>query len=53
MPSGGFQEAGPNQKKSAESLSNMDGEKAKQWKSFWVPELSTTAEATKVEKPVC
>ncbi|KAH7728921.1 hypothetical protein AAVH_03294 [Aphelenchoides avenae] len=51
MPSGGFQEAGPNQKKSTDSLSNMAGEKAKQWRSFWVPELSTTAEATKVEKP--
>jgi len=33
------------------SVSNMAGEKAKQWNSFWVPELSTTAEATKVEKP--
>uniref|UniRef100_A0A915CUJ3 Nitric oxide synthase-interacting protein homolog n=1 Tax=Ditylenchus dipsaci TaxID=166011 RepID=A0A915CUJ3_9BILA len=33
------------------SVSNMAGEKAKQWNSFWVPELIKTAEPTKVEKP--
>ncbi|KAI6192029.1 Nitric oxide synthase-interacting protein-like protein [Aphelenchoides bicaudatus] len=34
-----------------ESISNMHGDRAKQWKSFWVPELTTTAEADKIEKP--
>lgn len=38
-------------KKSVESVSNMAGEKAKEWKSFWVPELNPTAEPTKIEKP--
>lgn len=46
---------GPSSKKNKDSeeegVSNMAGEKAKQWKSFWIPELSTTAEADKVEKP--
>jgi nitric oxide synthase-interacting protein len=34
-----------------EGVSNMSGDKANKWKSFWVPELSTTAEADRVEKP--
>jgi hypothetical protein len=35
------------------SVSNMAGSKSKEWRSFWVPELNPTAEATKFEKPVC
>lgn len=35
-----------------ESVSNMTGERAKQWRSFWVPELTTTAEPDRIEKPV-
>jgi hypothetical protein len=45
----------PGSKKSKddkEGVSNMSGEKANQWKSFWVPELSTSAEADRAEKPV-
>lgn len=34
-----------------ESVSNMTGERAKQWRSFWVPELTTTAEPDRIEKP--
>uniref|UniRef100_A0A914NJP0 Nitric oxide synthase-interacting protein homolog n=1 Tax=Meloidogyne incognita TaxID=6306 RepID=A0A914NJP0_MELIC len=34
-----------------ESISNMEGAKAKEWKSFWVPVLSTTAEPDRIEKP--
>lgn len=33
------------------SISNIAGSKAKEWRSFWVPELHPTAEATKLEKP--
>lgn len=35
-----------------ESVSNMEGEKASEWKSFWVPVLTTTAEPDRIEKPV-
>ena len=35
-----------------ESVSNMVGAKAKEWRSFWVPGLNPTAEASKIEKPV-
>lgn len=37
---------------STESVSNMAGEKADKWNNFWVPQLSETAEDTKIEKPV-
>ncbi|CAD5234294.1 unnamed protein product [Bursaphelenchus xylophilus] len=46
--------AGPSNKKDKydeESLSNMAGDKAKKWNSFWVPELQSTAEVSKMEKP--
>jgi nitric oxide synthase-interacting protein len=33
------------------SVSNMAGDKAQKWNSFWVPELTTTAEPDKVAKP--
>jgi len=36
-----------------ESVSNMAGDRAKEWKSFWVPQLQATAEETQLEKPVC
>jgi len=36
---------------SVESVSNMAGAKANEWRSFWVPELNPTAELTKIEKP--
>ena len=35
-----------------DSVSNMAGARASQWKSFWVPELSTNAEPDRIEKPV-
>uniref|UniRef100_A0A914H8F2 Nitric oxide synthase-interacting protein homolog n=1 Tax=Globodera rostochiensis TaxID=31243 RepID=A0A914H8F2_GLORO len=34
-----------------ESVSNMAGHRAKEWRSFWVPELSTSAEPDRIEKP--
>ena len=34
------------------SVSNMAGKKASEWKSFWVPELGTSAEPDRIEKPV-
>lgn len=34
------------------SVSNMAGKRASEWKSFWVPELSTNAEPDRIEKPV-
>ncbi|KAL3123313.1 hypothetical protein niasHT_005403 [Heterodera trifolii] len=34
-----------------ESVSNMAGNRAKEWRSFWVPELSTSAEPDRIEKP--
>lgn len=34
-----------------DSVSNMAGARASQWKSFWVPELSTNAEPDRIEKP--
>ncbi|KAI6205018.1 hypothetical protein M3Y94_00744200 [Aphelenchoides besseyi] len=40
-----------NKDDSHESLSNMAGEKAKEWKSFWVPQLATSVESERVEKP--
>lgn len=44
-------ESSTSKKSHFESVSNMAGNKAKEWKSFWVPELNPTAEATKIEKP--
>lgn len=35
-----------------DSVSNMSGKKASEWRSFWVPALSTTAEPDRIEKPV-
>lgn len=37
---------------SDESVSNMAGQKADKWNNFWVPQLATTAEDSKLEKPV-
>lgn len=34
-----------------DSVSNMAGKKASEWRSFWVPELSTHAEPDRIEKP--
>ena len=34
------------------SVSNMAGKRASEWKSFWVPELGTSAEPDRIEKPV-
>ncbi|KAI6229945.1 Nitric oxide synthase-interacting protein-like protein [Aphelenchoides fujianensis] len=34
------------------SLSNMAGEKAQEWKAFWMPEVAPSAAADRVEKPV-
>ncbi|CAD5229512.1 unnamed protein product [Bursaphelenchus okinawaensis] len=48
------EDAGPSTKKDKYhegSLSNMADEKAKEWRSFWVPELQSTAEGGKMEKP--
>jgi len=38
-------------KEEAESVSNMAGDRAKEWKSFWVPQLQATAEESQMEKP--
>lgn len=35
-----------------ESVSNMAGERADEWKSFWVPQLAASAEDSQIEKPV-
>jgi nitric oxide synthase-interacting protein len=48
---GGNEAGGAKKAATEESVSNMAGDKAKQWNNFWVPELSTTAEKSKIEKP--
>lgn len=45
-------EIGGKKKETGESsVSNMAGDKAKEWRSFWVPQLATTV-SNKLEKPV-
>lgn len=35
-----------------DEISNVAGKKAKEYPSFWIPQLNPTVEA-KIEKPVC
>uniref|UniRef100_A0A914EF42 Nitric oxide synthase-interacting protein homolog n=2 Tax=Acrobeloides nanus TaxID=290746 RepID=A0A914EF42_9BILA len=44
------EEIGAKRRETSEDISNMTGAKAREWKSFWVPELSTTV-SNKLEKP--
>lgn len=50
----GDPDAGPSNKKERdeERTANVVSQKAREWKSFWVPQLQATAESGPVEKPV-
>lgn len=46
-----FEDDRSNGKRLKEDISNVAGEKAKEYPSFWIPQLNPTVEV-KIEKPV-